>query len=146
MAEQHAVDEAEIRRRINERVEGIRDMNLEGVMSIYAADIVSFDLDPPLQYAGTEAKRKRWADVLARYKRPLGYEVRDLAITVGDDVAFGYSLNRISGTLKNGNSAGLWLRWTTCLRKIDGNWLIVHEQVSVPVDPESGKAFMDLEP
>jgi ketosteroid isomerase-like protein len=40
----------------------------------------------------------------------------------------------------------LWLRWTACFRKIDGNWLIVHDQVSVPVDPESGRALLNLEP
>jgi ketosteroid isomerase-like protein len=67
-------------------------------------------------------------------------------ITVGDDVAFGHSLNRISGTLKNGNRADYWVRSTICFRKIDGNWLIVHDQVSVPLDVESGRALLNLEP
>jgi hypothetical protein len=31
------------------------------------------------------------------YERPLGYEIRDLTLTLGDDVAFGHSLNRVSG-------------------------------------------------
>jgi len=39
----------------------------------------------------------------AMYQRLLGYEIRDFTITLGDDVAFGHSLDRISGTLKNGN-------------------------------------------
>jgi ketosteroid isomerase-like protein len=46
------------------------------------------------------------------YQRPLGYEIRNLTITLGDDVAFGHSLNRVSGTLKNGNKTDFWLRWT----------------------------------
>jgi hypothetical protein len=62
------------------------------------------------------------------------------------DVAFGHSLNRISGTLKSGNRTDFWLRWTACFRKIDGNWLIVHHQASVPVDFESGRALLNLEP
>jgi ketosteroid isomerase-like protein len=143
---QQATDEADIRRRIDEHVEAIRAMDVERVMAIYAPDIVSFDLDPPLQYMGIEAKRKRWTDVLAMYHRPLGYEIRDVTMTVGGDVAFGHSLNRISGMLKNGNKTGFWLRWTTCFRKVDGNWLIAHEQVSVPVDPASGRALLNLEP
>jgi ketosteroid isomerase-like protein len=65
---------------------------------------------------------------------------------VGDDVAFGHSLNRISGTLQNGNSSDYWVRWTACFRKIDGNWLIVHDQVSVPLDVQSGRALRNLEP
>jgi ketosteroid isomerase-like protein len=61
-------------------------------------------------------------------------------------MAFGHSLNRISGTLKNGNRTGYWVRWTGCFRKIDGTWLIVHDQVSVPLDVESGRALLNLEP
>ena len=146
MATQHASDEADIRQRIDKLVEAIRAMDLEGVMSMYAPDIVSFDIVPPLQHVGAEAKRKNWLDAFAMYQRPLGYEIRDLTITLGDDVAFGHSLNRISGRLKNGNRTDFWLRSTTCFRKIDGNWLIVHDQVSVPVDLESGRALLGLEP
>jgi len=35
--------------------------------------------------------------------------------------------------LKNGNRSDYWVRWTTGFRKISGNWLIVHDQVSVPL-------------
>ena len=146
MATEHPRDEADIRQRIDNLVEAIRATDLEGAMSIYAADVVSFDVAPPLQHLGAEAKRKNWIDVFATYQRPLGYEVRDLTITLGDGVAFGHSLNRISGTLKNGNRTDVWVRATTCYRKIDGNWLITHDHVSVPLDPESGRALLSLEP
>jgi len=146
MATQRAIDEADIRQRIDKLAEAIRAMDLEGAMSIYAPDIVSFDIVPPLQHVGAEAKRKNWVDAFAIYQRPLGYEIHDLTITLGDDVAFTHSLNRISGTLKNGNKADFWLRSTACFRKIDGNWLIVHDQVSVPLDLESGRALLNLEP
>jgi uncharacterized protein (TIGR02246 family) len=143
---QRATDEADIRQRIDKLAEAIRAMNLEAVMSIYAPDIVSFDIVPPLQHTGAEAKRKNWVDAFARYQHPLGYEIRDLTITVGDNVAFGHSLNRISGTLKNGNRTDFWLRSTTCFRKIDGNWLIAHDQVSVPLDLERSSALVNLKP
>jgi ketosteroid isomerase-like protein len=115
-------------------------------MSIYAQDIVSFDVEPPLRHVGTRAKRKNWAHVFSMYQRPLQYEIRDLAVAVNDDVAFGHGLVRISGTLKNGNRTERWLRSTTCFRKIAGNCLVVHDQVSVPLDLESGKALLNLEP
>ena len=146
MATQHAVAEADIRQLIDKLVEAVRTMDLEGVKSIYAPDIVSFDIVPPLQHVGAEAKWKNWVDVFTAYQRPLGYQTRDLAIVVGDDMAFGYSLNRISGTLKNGNSSDYWVRWTACFRKIDGSWLIVHDHVSVPLDVQSGRALLDLKP
>ena len=146
MAAPHAVDEADIRQRIDKLVQAIRAMDLDGVKPIFAPDIVSFDIEPPLQHVGAEAKWKNWADVFTVYRRPLGYEIHDLMITLGEDVAFGHSLNRISGTLKNGNRTDSWVRWTGCFRKIDGNWLIVHDQVSVPIDIESGKALLNLQP
>jgi ketosteroid isomerase-like protein len=146
MATQHAIDEADIRKRIDKWAEAIRAMNLESVMSIYAPDVVSFDLDPPLRFVGSEEKRKRWAKVFAMFERLLGYDVRELSIIVSENLAFGHSLNRISGTLKNGNKTDFWLRWTMCFQKHDGNWLIAHEQLSVPIDPQSGRALLDLEP
>jgi uncharacterized protein (TIGR02246 family) len=146
MATRHAIDEADIRQRIDKLVEAVRAMDLEGAMSFYAPDIVSFDFEPPLQHVGAEAKRKNWMRAFAAYQRPLGYEIRDLAITAGDDVAFAHSLNRISGTLKNGSRSDFWLRSTTCFRKIDGNWLIAHDHVSVPLDLEPGTALLNLEP
>jgi uncharacterized protein (TIGR02246 family) len=146
MATQHASDEAHIRQRIGQLTEALRAKDLDGVMSIYAPDIVSFDIVPPLQHKGAEAKQKNWADAFAMYQRPLDYEIRDLTITTGDDVAYVHSLNRINGTLKNGNRTGFWLRWTACFRKIDGSWLIAHDQVSVPLDFESGRALLNLTP
>jgi uncharacterized protein (TIGR02246 family) len=146
MGTQHSMDEAQIRQRIGTLTEALRAMDLERVMSIYAPDIVSFDIVPPLRHVGAEAKKKNWANAFAMFQRPLGYEIRDLTITMGDDVAFGHSLNRINGTLKNGNRTDLWLRWTACFRKIDGNWLIAHDQASVPLDFESGRALLNLTP
>jgi ketosteroid isomerase-like protein len=146
MAPQHAIDEAAIRQRVDTLVAAIREMDLETVMSSFSPDLISFDIEPPLQHVGVAAKRRNWERAFAMYQRPIGYEVRDLTIIVGDDVAFGHSLNRISGTMKNGKRNGFWLRWTACFLKIDGHWLIAHDQVSVPLDFESGRALLDLEP
>jgi ketosteroid isomerase-like protein len=147
MPAQHGTDEASIRQRFGKLAEAIRAADLDGVMPIYAPDIVTFDVQPPLRRAGAEGKRKNWVDVFTLFQPPLSCEFRDLEITVNDDMAFAYSLNRISGTLKNGNaSGGFWVRATTCLRKIDGNWLIVHDHASVPLDFNSGRALLDLEP
>lgn len=146
MGTSYATDEADIRQRIGKLVDAIQAMDLEGVKFIYAPDIVSFDIVPPLEHRGAEAQWKNWEDVFTAYQPPLFYEVRDLAITVGDNVAFGHSLNRISGTLRDGSKSEFWLRWTTCWQKIDGNWLITHHQASVPLDVKSGKALLNLQP
>ena len=139
-------DEAEIKRVIEGGVEAVRARDIDGVMSIYAPEVVSFDIVPPLRYVGADAFRKVWEEVFFVYQGPIDYEIHDLSITVGDDVAFTHSLNRISGTMTTGQKTDLWLRWTACFRKINGKWLIVHHQNSVPVDLQTGKAVLDLTP
>jgi uncharacterized protein (TIGR02246 family) len=139
-------DEAEIKRVLESGIQAIRDKNIEGVMSLYAQDVVSFDIVPPLRYVGADAFRKAWEAVFSSFQGPIGYEMHDPSITVGDGVAFSYSLNRISGTMNNGQKTDLWLRWTAGWRKTNGKWLIVHHQNSVPVDLETGRAVLDGKP
>jgi ketosteroid isomerase-like protein len=147
MTTRYAVDEADIRRRIDNLVEAIRAMDLERLKTMFAPDVVSFDVGPPLQRAGVEGKMENWADAFAAFQPPLGYEIRDLAITSGGEVAFARGFARLSGTLKNGKATGgFWVRYTACFRKLDGDWLIAHDHVSAPLDVESGRALLTLEP
>ena len=139
-------DEAEIKRVIEGYVEAFRAKDLDGVMSIYAPEIVTFDIVPPLQYVGADAMRKRWEEVCSSLPGLVGYEIADLTITVGEDMAFTHSFNRMSATLPTRQQIGTWVRWTACWRKIGGQWLLVHDQVSVPVDLQTGKAVLDLKP
>ena len=119
-------DEAAIRELIDGFVKAIRAKDIHGGMSAFSPEVVSFDLGLPLQHPGGEAFRERWQELFASYQNAIDYEVRDLTITAGDDVAFTHSLNRVSGTLKNGRKSDRWLRWTACYRKSNGKWLIVH--------------------
>ena len=139
-------EETSLRETIDGFVRAIRAKDIDGVMSVFAADVVSFDLGPPLQHGGGEPFIERWRELFAAYRGPIEYELRDLHVTATDDVAFSRSLNRLSGTTQSGQRGGRWLRWTACYRKIDGNWRIVHEHVSVPADVRSGKAVLDSTP
>lgn len=147
MTTEHAADEAAIRQQIGKLVEALRAMDLERVRPFYAPDIVTFDVGPPLQRLGVEGKLRNWEEAFTVFQQPLGVEMRDLTVTVGGEVAFAHSFNRLSGTLKNGNSSsGFWVRATYCFRKIDGQWLIAHDHASVPLDFESGTALLNLDP
>src|SRR5690242_3209239 len=105
-------DEAAIKRVIEGGVAAIRAKDLDGVMSMYAPELVSFDIVPPLQYVGTDTYRKQWGEVFSTFPGPINYEIVDLSITVGGDVAFAHSFNRLSATLPSGQKIGNWLRWT----------------------------------
>ncbi|MER7606528.1 nuclear transport factor 2 family protein [Nocardioides sp. NPDC127503] len=141
-----AGEETAIRRQIEKVVEGLRAKDLDALREPYAPDVVSFDVEPPLQHVGIEAKLANWARVFQVFET-VDYELRDLTLTIGADVAFGHAFGRLSGAMKNGvATAGMWVRVTYGLRKIDGSWRIAHDQVSVPLDVLSGNGMVDLEP
>lgn len=141
-----APEEAAIRGQIEKVIDGLRAKDLDALREPYAPDVVSFDVEPPLQHVGIEAKLANWARVFQVFET-VDYELRDLTLTVGGDVAFGHAFGRLSGTMENGvTTSGMWVRVTYGLRRIDGIWLIVHDQVSVPFDILSGRGVVDLEP
>ena len=138
--------EALIRERIEDLVKALNAKDIDGVMSLYAPNLVSFDIVPPLRYVGADNKRRAWQEAFAAYTGPFAYEVHDLNVTTHGELAFVHSLNHLNATLANGHTTDLWLRWTACLRRIDGVWLVVHDHVSVPADLEHGRAVVDLTP
>lgn len=142
-----ANDEAHIRTVIEEWAKAVRAKEINRVMSHYTADIVSFDLAPPLQYVGADALRESLGEWFPTFRGPVGYEIRDLSITASDDVAFCHSLNWISGTRTGGEETAVWVRATIGCRKINGQWKITHEHFSVPFYMDgSYKAAVDLTP
>jgi uncharacterized protein (TIGR02246 family) len=138
--------EAQIRALIDDQAKAIRTKDVDGSVASYAPDVLLFDVVNPLQRLGSEAARKRLAEWFASFQGPIGYELRDLSITSGDDAAFAHSLNRVSATTTDGRKLDMWWRATVCYRKIDGAWLVTHEHASVPFDVASGRASLDLEP
>src|ERR1041384_403280 len=100
--QEEAVAEALIRQRVDDLVTAVRSKNIDAVISLYAPGIVSFDIVPPLRYAGAEKKRREWQRTFAAYRGPLGYEVRELTIETHDELGFVHSVNHVNGTLANG--------------------------------------------
>ena len=139
-------DEVQIRTIIDERIKAVCDRDINTLLSNHAPNILSFDVINPLQYIGANTVRERAEKWVSSYQGLIGYEVRDLSITTGETVAFCHYLYCVSGTLIDGGKVQMWVRTTVCLRKIDGKWMIVHEHQSVPFDPETGKASLDLKP
>jgi ketosteroid isomerase-like protein len=140
------VAEALIRQRVADAAKAIGAKDIESLMSLYAPEIVSFDVGPPLRYVGADVKRRAWQAVFAAYPGAISYEVRELSVATEGELAFLHSLNQLKGTLSNGRVANLWVRWTACFRRMGGAWLVVHDHVSVPADVEHGQAVLNLAP
>jgi uncharacterized protein (TIGR02246 family) len=142
----NAVEEAQIRTLIDDRVRTVRAKDVNGALSSIAPEILSFDVVNPLQHIGSDSSRKRAEDWFSSFQGPIGYEIRNLNVTAGDDVAFSHGLSHVSATSKDGGQLDMWWRTTICFRKIDGKWRVTHEHNSVPFDVESSKASLDLKP
>jgi len=140
-------DTEQIRALIESVVKAVRAKDVDAVLRHYTPDVVAFDLAPPLQYAGAAALRESLAAWFPTFDGPVGYEMRDLRIFAGQEVAFCTGLNRIAGRRTNGDETDVWVRATVGLRKIDGRWLVAHEHASVPFYMDgSYRAAVDLAP
>lgn len=138
--------EVQIRALIDQRIEAVRGKNVDRALASIAPDVLMFDVVNPLQAHGSDASRQRTEAWFSSFQGPIGVEMRDLSIATGGDVAFSHSLNRYSGTQTGGVEIDMWVRATTCYRKVDGRWMITHEHQSVPFDGENGQALLDLQP
>jgi ketosteroid isomerase-like protein len=147
-AEAKTDNKAEISALEDHLMSSIRAKDLDGVMSVYVADdsLFVFDVIPPRQYVGANAYREDWKGVLASFKGPITAQITDLSITSNNNLAFGHSVQRFSGSDHNGKNIDWTLRVTDCYRKIKGKWLIVHEHYSVPVDLQTAKADLTSKP
>jgi len=138
--------QAQIRAIIYERVEGVNHKDVNALMINHAPDATIFDVLEPLHYQGVEMVRERAEKWLSGYETAIGYEIRDLHITSGEDVAFCRYLYHVTGTLKSKDEVDMWVRATICFQKTDGEWKIVHEHQSVPFNVETGQASLNLKP
>src|SRR5215813_9786966 len=108
-----AADEAAITSLLEARAQAVRAKDPEAALSPCAPDFLCYDLAPPLARAGAAALDRRgltaWFDT---WRGPIRYDLRNLAITVSGDIAFGHGLLRIGGTKKDGYEGDLWTRQT----------------------------------
>lgn len=137
-------DEAQIRDRLNAWTRALRAKDLDTLMALYAPDVITFDLMPPHQVPDAAHYRKNFERWFAAMPGPIDYEMNDLRITSGDDVAFCHCVSHVKATRANGEKADYWVRVTVGFQKRNGHWLMVHDHVSMPLDMETRKAVSDL--
>ncbi|WP_064693711.1 YybH family protein [Rhizobium aegyptiacum] len=127
------------------RAKALGDKNAEEVLSHETEDSVEFSLAPPLASNGKDAAGLQgWFDT---WEGPIGGEVRDAKLTVGEGVAFWSGLMHMTGTKIDGSEVDLWFRQTLGLVKQDGRRLVAHQHASVPFAMDgSGRALLDLKP
>jgi ketosteroid isomerase-like protein len=127
-----STEEEEIRNLVESWAKAVRTKNLDGIMLNHSPEILMFDVPPPAQSKGIDAYKKTWDVFFAWFQDSGIFEINELKITAGEDVAYAAALMRCGGTEANGDKVELDFRLTICFRKIGGRWTVMHEHHSVP--------------
>src|ERR1700751_5290880 len=73
-----ANDEAAIRQNLDEWARAFERHDINGIMAMYAPNVVAYDFIPPLQYRGRDTYRKDYEEFLAQFDGPVKVEFRDM--------------------------------------------------------------------
>lgn len=124
-------DESRIRELVENWAQAVRSRDLDGILKQHAPDLLLFDVPLPVQSKGIGAYRQSW-DLFYRWFGHSGrFELSELNVTAADSLAFCTALIRCAGSDASGATEELAVRLTVCYRKIDAQWVVVHEHHSV---------------
>lgn len=123
---------AEIRRLLADWSAAVRHRDYEGILKSRSRNILMFDVPPPFQSEGIDAYRKTWDLFFSWMANPPKFELCDVRITAGEEVAFVTAHGKCFGPDGHGSYEELSFRLTLGLRKNDGHWVVEHEHHSVP--------------
>jgi uncharacterized protein (TIGR02246 family) len=137
-------DRAEIEALFGRLARAHADHDADAIAESYAPDAVIYDLAPPLRRR--RMTRESVAAWLAGWEGPILIDASDVNLTIDRELAFSSALTRMRGRI-NGEDSDMWFRTTMCLRKMNGQWQIVHDHSSVPFYMDgSYRAAVDLKP
>ncbi|MGH3155813.1 MAG: YybH family protein [Streptosporangiaceae bacterium] len=141
-------DEAAIRQLVTDRSTAMRAGDAKTICRSYTPDTVLFNLAPPLvqppDSASDVTQMQAWLDEKGG---SVWAEVRDLQVTVDGDLALCTSLASMGAPPDSPQPFALWYRSTLGLRRLGGEWRIVHEHTSTPFHMDgSFRASIDLQP
>jgi len=125
-------DEAEIRHLIEQWAKAVREENRSAIRADHDANILMFDVPPPLFSRGMADYMATWETFFSAVEKPVAFAFHDVQVTSGHDVAFATAIGSCVNIDKNGNREPLQFRLTMGLRKVDGKWRVMHEHHSLP--------------
>jgi ketosteroid isomerase-like protein len=89
---------------------------------------------PPMKYESADSYRRSWEEWEPDARGEAVFNLENLTITAGNDVAFAHSFIRCGGTFSDGRTFQDLVRATFSLRKVDGSWMVEHQHVSKPYE------------
>jgi ketosteroid isomerase-like protein len=123
-------NETEIRALIERWANAVHAGDIEGVLADHADEIVMFDVPPPQRgVRGIHAYERTWPPFFSWQASGAVFDIVELDVTAGNDVAFAHALLRCGKPDEIGDQR---LRLTIGLRKDGNRWVVTHEHHSFP--------------
>ncbi|TGB00766.1 YybH family protein [Halobacillus salinus] len=129
--------------------QAVKEKDVEKLMSAYSPEIHIYDAWGNWELDGKAAWRDNvigWFDGLNEEGVFLQVDLNDLVVEEGDDTAFAHCAvtyaahkNETEEKLRQMSN-----RFTFCMKKVDGSWMITHEHSSLPINTENGKGMFHL--
>jgi uncharacterized protein (TIGR02246 family) len=139
-------DEVEIRQLVEKWSKALEAKDLDRLTADYAPDALLFDAIPAYKVVGAANIRSVWASCLPYFPETFRSEHRDLVVHVDGDLAFVHGLHHFVPTPADHCCGQTWMRITVCYRRIEGQWIVVHEHVSIPFNPMDNQAWRITDP
>ena len=124
-------DEQQIREMVLRWADAVHTGDLDRVLTDHAPDIVMFDVPPPEHgVRGQQAYRDTWPPFFEWQRAGAVFDIVELSVIAGDDVAFAWALLRCGSTDELVADPDRRLRLTLGFRKEAGRWIVTHEHHS----------------
>lgn len=130
-------DEEQVRQILEQWALATRENLQDAILKNHAPDVVIYDVLPPMKYDSAEAYRRSWGDWQPETEGEGRFDLEDLSVVAGADVAFAYGFVHCGGTLPNGKTFEDLVRATFCLRRCGRSWWIEHQHISKPFGQKS---------
>src|SRR5207253_11500020 len=86
----HLASEAGVRALVDTWVNAVRAKDAVAMMRNYAEDVVIFDVVPPVHSRGVAPYRERWQQWFDSLDGAVGFEMTEMHLTAGEDLACCY--------------------------------------------------------
>ncbi len=124
-------NETQIKTLIENWAKAVRNHDIDAILAYHSNDIVMYDVPEPFQSVGIEAYRKTW-DLFFAFTKLGVFDIQELKIVADENVAFCFSTMKCSDKRDTVDFVELPFRLTIGLRKINNQWIIIHEHHSIP--------------
>ena len=116
--------------------------SMKALIKYYAPNALVVDIFAPGFYKGKDQIYKAFEQQLAALQS-MTHQMQDINIASDGRFACAAMQLRFDYTTKDGKSSTVSVRQLDAFKKMNGNWRIIQQHISVPADPKTGMAVMN---